>query len=504
MNGGKCTRKSAIELTSFECDCEGTGYKGTTCERGIVLVSSIPTLSMDVPYMFEVSANPEMEMGVNIVADGALNVYPDTFTLSSSAPTAQVNVTGRRLGQFVMKYTLTGIVADSFNTPENSHVFVEPSGRNDDEINAYFRSVKSEIGYLNESCCMSKFTYSECPMTTEAVSFSSTCSWKVNKNGYATNGIVFARFNSLSVPLSISGIEISYKMGTIDTIVPKTNPCTSCDANKDKLVTENQRLLDGVENCYFYNFQAGDVSDFLSSYALATTYIDRVSSLFPSWIGVQLLNQSMSTASQSISNVDFSTSLVEQEGVSGIKGCENVRVEYPGLYSVLTYSGSHSIQLRINEETRVHQLIEQTVCLAVNLCQEMDSPVYAQLPQTVQDNILKLTVHKPYQEADWTYTLDAVTFYQMKRPVEVGSMYWNGTNMYLPYFPGADMEIRTSASLSFSSFKEGYVRIKAEHLGEHGVLSLDVENADVCICMYVILYIQCFSYRFVMVSSKVD
>ena len=484
-----CTRKSAIELTSFECNCEGTGYKGTTCERGIVTVPTIPTLSENSEYKFNVSAQPQRKIVLNIERSEQLLVRPDRVTFTHNISRAEISVTGSELGQYNLHYTLTGTSADDFDPPEDSRIFVGPGQRVPDKINAYFRSVKSEIGYLNESCCMSDFTYPECPMTTDDVTFSSTCSWTTSDSSYLTNGIVFARFKSFSVPLSLTGTMINYSIGKIDTSVPRASSCTSCEANEDNLVTQSQpKLPVGAENCYFYNFQAGDVSDFLSSYALATTYIDRVSSLFPSWIGIQLLSQSMSTASQSISNGDFSTSLVEQEGVSGVKGCENVRAEYLGLYSVLTYSGSHFVQLRINEETQVHQLREETVCLAVNLCQEMDSPVYAQLPQSVQENILKLTVLKPYQEADWTYTLDAVTFYQMKRPVEVGSMYWNGTNMYLPYFPGADMEIRTTASPTFSSFKEGYVRIKAERLGEHGALSLDVENADVCILRPLLVY----------------
>ena len=364
---------------------------------------------------------------------------------------------------------LSGPVADSFDTPEDSRIFVGPSERKDDEINAYFHSVRNDIGFLNESCCMSEFTYPECPMTTDAVSFSSTCSWGSNNNVYTTNGIVFARFKSLSVPLSISGIEINYNMGTIDTIVPKASLCMSCEANQDKLVTENRPMLpEGVENCYFYRIGSSDVADFLTSYALATTYINRISLLFPSWIGVRLL-QSTSTSTQSISDSDFSTSLVEQEGVSGVKGCENIRADYPGLYSVLTYSGSHPIQLRINEETKMHQLRQQTVCLAVNLCQEMDSPVYAQLPQSVQNNIFKYTILKPYEDADWTYTLDTVAFYPMKRTVNINGMYWNGTSMYNPYFPGADTQVRTFIYPTFSSIKEGYVRIKDDPFGDHGV-----------------------------------
>ena len=480
LNGGRCIRKNAVELSdlTFECNCEGTGYIGATCERGVVSVPTIPTLSQNEEYMFEVNARPEMEMGVNIEGCGLL-VSPTSITLSRSDPTAEISVRGLRLGQYNLHYTLTGPVADSFNPPDDSRIFVGPRQRRPDEINAYFQSVKNDIGFLNESCCMSTFTYPECPMTTDAVTFLSTCSWTTVDNTYVTNGIVFARFKALSVPLSISGIEIDYNMGTIGTSVPDASSCRACEANINKVVTPTQpKVPAGFENCYYYPIRAGDIADLLTSYALANTYISHISPLFPSWISVQLLEPT-SAISPSFNDGDFSTHLVEQEGISGIKGCENVQADYPGLYSVLTYSGSHLIQLRVNEEMQIHDTREQTVCLAINLCQEMESPLYVQLPQKAQDTIKKLTVLKPYQEARWSYTLDTITFYPTRKSIEVSGTHWNGTNMYTPNFPRVDMEIGTFVSPSFSSSKEGYIRMKADSVGELGMLSLNVEKSEV-------------------------
>ena len=485
LNEGICSRKNQVELSdqSFECNCRGTGFEGSTCERGVVEVPPIPTLSQNQQHTFEISARPEMDMGVNIEGDGLLLVSPSSITLSRSTPRAQISVTGLRLGQYSLRYTLTGPIADSFDAPEDSRVFVGPAQRGPDEINAYFRSVKNTVGFLNESCCMSTFTYPECPMTTDAVTFLSTCLWTADSNTYATNGIVFARFKSLSIPISISGIEINYSMGTIDTSVPEASSCIACEENANKLVTPSQSAVpEGFENCYFYPVQPGDIADFLTSYALANTYLSRISPLLPSWIGVQLLRP-VSTNNPSFNDGDFSTALVEQAEVSGIDGCENLRPGSPGLYSILMYSGSQEIQLRVNDEIQMHQVLGQTVCMVVNLCQEMESPLHAQLPQTVQSTISKLTLLKPYEEAGWSYSIDTVTFYPTRRSVSVSDMYWNGTSMYTPYFPGADIEIGTFVYPSFSSFKEGYVRVKADPFGELGLLSLNVESSEVsCMC----------------------
>lgn len=452
-------------------------------------VPAIPSLSQNQPHTFEISARPETDMGVNIEGDGLLLVSPSSVTLSRSAPRAQISVTGLRLGQYSLHYTLTGPIADSFDTPEDSRVFVGPAQRGPNEMNAYFRSVKNTVGFLNESCCMSTFSYPECPMTTDKVTFLSTCFWTADSNTYATNGIVFAQFKSLSIPLSVSGIEINYNMGTIDTSVPEASSCRACEANANNLVTPSQsKVPEGFENCYFYPVQPGDVADFLTSYALANTYLDRISPLIPSWIEVQLLRPA-STNTPSFNDGDFSTALLEQTDVSIIDGCENLHPTSPGLYSVLTYAGSQQIELRVNEETQMHDVTKQTVCVAVNLCQEMDSPLHAQLPQTVQSTISKLTLLKPYEEAGWSYSLDTVTFYPTKIPVSVSGMYWNGTSMYAPYFPGADMVIGTFVYPSFSSSKERYIRMKADPFGELGLLSLNVENSEVNCQHYLILTI---------------
>ena len=481
LNEGRCTRTEQIELTdqSFKCNCDGTGYEGFTCERGVISVPQIPTLSQNLQHTFNISAKPETDMDLSIQADGQLIVSPTRVTLSRSAPIARVSVRGQRLGQYSLRYTLTGPIADSFDTPEDSRVFVGPAQRAPTEINTYFRAVKNTVGFLNESCCMSTFSYPECPMTTDSVIFLSTCLWTAASNSYSTNGIVFARFKSLSVPVSISGIEINYNSGIIHTSVPEASSCRECQANGNKLVTPSQTVVpQGYENCYFYPIQPRDIADLLTSYALANTYLSRVSPLLPLWIGAQLLTPAAMSI-PSFNDGAFSTALVEQTDVSSVDGCENLQPDSPGLYSVLTYSGSSVIELRVNEETTMLDLdTGKTVCVAVNLCQEMASPLHVQLPQKAQSTVTKLTALKSYQEAGWSYSLETLSFYPTRKSVSVSTMYWNGTSMYAPYFSRVNMEIGTRVYPSFTSSK-GYVGIKADPFGELGLLSLSVDSSDV-------------------------
>ena len=492
MNRGRCIKKALVELNDqpFECNCARTGYEGATCQIGIITVPAIPTIETNNVYKLEISARPLTNITVNIQGNSAITVSPSSVILSQSSPRADINVTGLSLGQYSLHYTLAGPEADSFDTPEDSRIFVSPRKRSPDKVDAYFQAVNNEVGFLNESCCMSTFTYPECPMTTDTVTFSSTCLWTARNTVHTTSGIVFAQFKMLSIPISISGIQIEYESGTIDTSVLEFGSCTACEANSNNLLSSDQHQApDGPENCYHYPIDAGDTLDFLTSYALANTYIERISPLLPSWIGIRLLKPT-SRNTPSFNDGDFSTSLAEQDGVADIERCAHIRPDSPGLYSVLRYGGSYDIQLRVYDEVQSHETDGQRICVAINLCEEMLSPVYVQLPRMVQNTISQLALLKPYRDADWSFSLDTVSFYPIRKSVEIAGEYWNGTSMYTPHFPGANLEIGSLVYPSLSSSKEEYVRIKADSLGGLGTLSLHVENSEVIMSKYV----KCITY----------
>ena len=438
---------------------------------------------------------------MQIQPNGPLTVLPNRLTLSRSSPSADVTVSGSRIGQYSLHYTLSGPEADSFDPPEDSRIFVGPKRRTPGDVNAYFRSVRNEIGFLNESCCMSTFTYPECPMTTDAVSFLSTCSWTESNNAYETYGIVFARFRMLAIPLSISGIEIDYNMGMISTRLSEASSCEACDANMNNVVNPSQlRIPERSRNCYYYPIRPEDTVDLLSSYALANTFIHRVSPLLPSRLGVSLLEPT-SGKTPSFNDGDFSTALVEMEEVSNIEGCDHIHPDSPGLYAILRYAGSYNIQLRVYDEVQSHSTSGELVCLAVNLCMGMDSPVYIQLPRMLQTAISELNLLKPYKDADWAYSLDTATFYPTKKPVEISGTYWNGTSTYTPQFSGANLEIGSRVSPSLSSSKDS-VRIKADPLGELGTLSVNMENSEVN-DLYTTLHILEKCYMCIIVSCRI-
>lgn len=471
QHGGIC---NAITNTNFECNCDGTRYRGATCNsRGIISVQSIPSLIRNEAAVFEISANPDTELVVTLESStnsvfilvatvtSALALNPAIVTFSPSQTVVQVEVMGVDPGFYTISYSLSGADAESFETPDDSPVSVRDnqSGRG----RRYFSAVINDPGFLRESCCDTTFGY-VCPMSTQEVSLRSACEWT---DGPTSNGVVFAQFKSLILPLSIGGIEIGYdNNGAIDTRLSASLSCPTCTQNQGHDVANrigDKDLPPEYLTCYSYDFQAGDIDDFLTTTALAKTFLQRIEPLFPTWAGIVFPTRSRTIAI--FNNFDYMTRLVEQNNVNSVDGCGSIVPEDLGLYSVLSYR--RPLQLILNEDAITHnsEINSDPVCFAVNLCNEMQSPVFVGLPPEVQDTIKRLPVLQPYVNMGWVFSIASVTLYRTRRNVGASNLYWNGENEIMPDSFDADLRIVTSSSIPFESSRQDWVRVQLNAIG---------------------------------------
>lgn len=283
QNGGVClsieTPVSADE--SFQCSCNGTEYEGPTCNRGIVTTPIIPTLFENE---FNVSAKPSSEILVALRTRG-LFVTPRQIKLNPENTSGTFEVTGRTAGHYTLSYRVFGPIADDFEMPESSPVLVSMN-RSADRINRYFQYLDTDPGLIMESCCRPEnLVYSECPMSTDSISFRSSCRWLSRGSMHETSGVVFAEFRSLILPLSISGINILYDgSGEISSglSLSPVSFCRACSSNQGKSLTPQP--LDPPD-C---QFDSGDVEDMLKSNSLANTFLNRITKLLPSWFSVSV------------------------------------------------------------------------------------------------------------------------------------------------------------------------------------------------------------------------
>ena len=448
---------------SFQCNCTGTQYEGPTCSRGVITTPIFPALFVNQPTTFNISARPLSDLNVALVGRG-LQVKPQIITLNRETTSGNFEVTGQRAGHYTLTYQLHGSISDEFDMPDSSPVLVSMN-RSDERVNRYFTYQKTDPGLIVESCCKPKaLMYSDCPMSTNPISFRSSCKWLSGRSRFETPGIVFAENKNLILPLSISGISIIYNgMGEIFSglsIIPVTS-CTSCESNRGKILTSMP--LDPPD-CYFYQFDSGDVEDMLKSNSLAYTFIDRIARLLPSWLSISVLNNEGD--SNSFYDIDFATSLVKHEDVDSISGCEGIMASDPGLYMVLRYS--RGFEVSMDGETVRHRPIAPTdsnpVCVAVNLCRDVDSPVYMGLPSHVQSIVRQLPALVPYNQDNWQYSIQSVTLYSQSREVTIPDTYWNGTELYSPEMASADLRIQTTATLNFE-LESSLISIEVKYEG---------------------------------------
>ena len=451
LHNGTCAAVDSIE--GFTCDCEGTGYNGPTCNRGIVTIQSIPTIIENEPStMLEIAASPDDALTVRLQSNDekSLNVTPSQVTIEYPETKAEFSIQGKQTGRYTLNYVLSGRSADSFATPEDSAIFVTRP-RSGSSFR-YFQAVDTNRGILRESCCApDNSVFSECPMSTDEVELLSTCSWQQSGQSYTTSGVVFSQFSDLSLPLSIAGIKVTLARNSLVTDLPQSpssSTCTPCDANQNRIADPTKRFLPEYEKCYYYNSTTADLEDFLTSRSLGTTYLNRVGAILPSWI-IIILQSSGNNLNFNID--DYSSSLVVPANLTGIPGCGEIVADEPGLYSVLRYGRSLVSFISGLPLFYSPGPSDAPLCFAVNLCSGTSSPVFVQLPPLVQTNIKSLLFLRQYVAHGWEFTIPSAAIFNTPKSILVDNTYWNGSALYQPSLPPFDLMMKTDVTVDFSS-----------------------------------------------------
>lgn len=443
----------------FQCNCTGTGFEGPTCNRGLIQTPLIPTLIQNEKNTFNISARPPSDLVIGLNSP-RLRIKPTRVTLNRERTVASFEVSGKESGQHTLRYEVSGSISDEFEMPDSAPVLVSKI-RKPSSVNNYFRLLKTEPGIVRESCCQpDNFAYSECPMSTDRVVFRSTCAWTSYGTQHETSGVVFAQYKALTLPLSINGIGITYdNSGSISSQLSQLpiSSCEPCDHNQYAILSTKPLK---TPTCYYYKFDSGDIEDMLRSHALVRTFISRLSGLFPSWFGVSIPAMNVN----SFQDIDFTSSLVERDDISSVSGCENIVAENAGLYILLRYE--QSFALSIDGNSVLHNFSAEQdsapVCIAVNLCRGMESPVFLGLPPNVQGISHQLPVIAPYNLNGWQYIIKTVTLYNTAINFSTAGMFWNGSDYYKPDLPEFDLRVNAEARAVLGSSPNSSIEIESD------------------------------------------
>ena len=429
---GQCTELNEYE---FECDCEGTGYKGETCTIGTVEVPPIPVIDVSLGgFLLSVTAYPDVELGIQILgADGLIFdpamiwIYPDSLDMG------HFFIQTSQEGIHTVSFNLTGVNAAQFETPDPI-VIVAVDPNSNHTPNTYFTQLEAQVGQLKPGCCNPGGQVYQCLGSSATISFMSVCYWTITGTGnHISNGVVFMEGPGLLLPLSIAGSEIYLLVeGEIGVTLPSENvQCEECAG--------------GDDNCYHYQFTADDLLDFLIERALGKTYLNQSSVLIPDWL--QLSFHSLTSLSDvTFTDYDFAVSLLSGSQVASLPGCQLVEVNSDRLYAVLRYRDNITAFSNDSVISYGPEEYDLPICIAIDMCQGSASPVHFSIPTSSQQSIREFPAFQKYVEKGWNFgfyealvSANGIVYNEV-----VLSDYWSGSSSFVPNVPKFDLLLKTS------------------------------------------------------------
>ena len=188
-HNGKCK----VVKDRFKCDCEGTFYRGITCERGTLIIPEIPLMTINqTKSNLIIQGYPDNKIKITLVPSASLSIKPKVITLTKNKTTAMYSVTGNRSGFFNIKYKISGENADEFDTPESTLVFVDKANK------TVYSPICYQCGGVLKKGCFSINDTSKVVL--------SNLQWSVTKT---TKGITqILAYEDRTLPLSLTGGQI--------------------------------------------------------------------------------------------------------------------------------------------------------------------------------------------------------------------------------------------------------------------------------------------------------
>ncbi|XP_065891073.1 uncharacterized protein [Dysidea avara] len=472
LHGGQCI---AITPVVSLCNCEGTGYTGQQCQFGVIEVPPFPLLQVgQPPFILNITAKPDDDIQVGLVQDNisAVTFSPNPATIENPNVYASISITPLLPGLYRVAYLVLGTNRFDFDIPLDSYLAIGPEVP--PPAYSYFIERGTMIGRILPSCCSPPSSiFTTCP-TGDSVSILSSCFINNITGTLVTEGILFSTGNGLHLPLAIAGARVRFLGNNIIVDQLTSNErsnaldCSTCDSLAGNLgdVRELQ-----PSQCYSFAPSVSDIKDFLSSEALAFTYLLESRSLVPEWLDIVAVEYPARGFGLNAYQVD----LRQPAAINNIETCSNIPAVTSGLHSLLHYSGLLDVTIsNVFSDTFTPTTSNSPLCFAVNLCDGAVSAFHIGLPQAARQFLssklnmmglnfnlagVSLSRHRPLS----LFPPEIVVFNQQ---------YWNGRNYFTPEVP--DIDIALAGRFNFPSS----IGDLSVDLDFSGIVGFSINNFD--------------------------
>ena len=228
----------------FKCDCEGTLYRGITCERGTLNIPEISLMKVNqTKSNLIIQGYPNNKIKIVLVSSKSLSIKPKVITLTKNKTTAMYSVTGIRSGFFNIKYEISGENADEFDIPEPTIIFVDKANE------TMYAPICYKCGGVLKKGCFS--------INDTRKVFLSNLQWSATKT---TKGITqILTYGNSALPLSLTGGQILsslskniYRGANIKEAVNASNFSSNCSDEGEVVVNIGSILR---TNTFEYSIQ---------------------------------------------------------------------------------------------------------------------------------------------------------------------------------------------------------------------------------------------------------
>ena len=455
------------------CDCDGTGYTGATCQFGVIGVPPFPLLRVgEQPFILNYTAKPDDELQISLIQDNpnAVTFSPNPAVIVNPNTSASIGITPLIPGLYRVAYILSGANALDFDIPQDSYLAITPQIAPPDYT--YFIDRDVMIGQLLPSCCSpASPIYTMCP-NGGSISVLSSCSISDISGALLTEGIVFSTGNGLDLPLAIAGARLR-ALGDdilVDQLASNersnTLDCSLCGS-----LAGNQGNLTDVlsSQCDAFGPAVSDIKDFLSSEALAFTYLIESRPLIPSWLTLLAIDYPTRGFGLNAYQVDLQREVI----VNTIETCSNIPGITTGLHSLLHYSGLLDVTItNLFSNTFTPPVSNTPICFAVNLCEGSSSAFHIGLPQSARqflnNNLNLFGANFDIAGVSMT-TTEPLQLFPPNLPAFT-QQYWNGRNRFTPSFVDLDIALTGTLTIPYQ------MNDLSIDLSFSGILAFGVDN----------------------------
>ena len=395
-------------------------YEGVTCETPIVLIDDIGILKVYEAKKITIHApltttttfygceSPDSS------GKGALNSFyvqpcPVNFPTSNS-----FIIRGLDPGAYSVKFR-TGLTID---IPTLS--FIVLSGN----ASQYF-STFGDSPIIKPSCCKPFYSNTLLKCSNKFVQLRSSCTWKRLPNNFnSTQGIVFAIYGNIEIPVSLAGLTIS-TAGTLSTTLPNIDRNASCGKCKPTLKPLSNLTSDN-NACYEHIPKPADLEAFVEKQSLTATFLSAIErQMFPRWFNILTAEDNM--ALNRLNDRDYIANIMDKTALLLEPGCESLVVDEANHLIVLQHNGPLNVTVG-SETTLLPSPIGRLsyYCIAVSLCSGNKSSVYIGIPSSAQTDLAKISFISNYINKGWKFEFLSATLSQKDRKVQFNVKYWNG------------------------------------------------------------------------------